>query len=80
MAHALGGKIMHMGTWRVLDVWQAHAETATLITKNVCVPLVEISSHKNNESKQLCSYRDKFESLLQTGENSLETVGGCVFW
>ncbi|KAI0228411.1 hypothetical protein LSAT2_021120 [Lamellibrachia satsuma] len=51
---------------------EAHAETATLIAKNVCVPLVEISSHKKNESKQLCSYRDKFESLLQTGENDVE--------
>ena len=57
---------------------QAHAETATLIAKNVCVPLVEISSHKKNESKQLCSYRDKFESLLQTGENNVEKVGGYL--
>ncbi|KAK2141775.1 hypothetical protein LSH36_1043g00005 [Paralvinella palmiformis] len=50
---------------------QTHADTANLLIKNVCNPLLDIGTYKKSQSKKLFTFRESFESLLTAGENDL---------
>ena len=53
---------------------QAHADTATLIMKNVCTPLLEIASYKRSQSKKIYSFRENFEVILKSAEDNVYQV------
>lgn len=55
-------------------LFQTHADTATLILKNVYTPLLEIASYKKSQSKKLYSFRDNFESMVNTAEDNVYKV------
>ena len=54
--------------------FQAHADTATLLMKNVYTPLLEISSYKKSQSKKLYSFREAFEGILSKAEEGVFKV------
>lgn len=53
---------------------QAHADTATLLMKNVYTPLLEVSSYKKSQSKKLYSFRESFEGILSKAEENVFKV------
>ena len=57
-----------------LIFFQAHADTATLLMKNVYTPLLEISSYKKSQSKKLYSFREAFEGILSKAEEGVFKV------
>ena len=59
----------------ILFPCQAHADIASLLVKSVCNPLLEISACKRNQAKKLCSFREEFENMLQTAEETVQNVG-----
>ena len=55
-------------------MFQAHADTATLIMKNVYSPLLEVAGYKKSQTKKLYSFRENFDSMLNANEDSVSKV------
>ncbi|GFO19668.1 hypothetical protein PoB_004617300 [Plakobranchus ocellatus] len=54
---------------------QAHLDAASLLLKNVYLPLQEVASHKNRQADMLASFRDRLDSTFNEALRQMEQLG-----
>ncbi len=59
-------------------VIQAHADTASLLIKNVYHPLAEVAGYKKSQSKKLVAFRENYELALERSGEGVQQVGQKV--